>query len=1103
MGSLVLAALLAATRADAMGDIDYIVTTATDPATPGQLIVFDITVHNLTNSSQSVKLDWSVPQYTKDGCCFAAGEPRSHDFGTLTAGQSITYQWRVTVLNTASVPNGATINLVLNDLARSTSVSRSLQVRHSPVLGLNLSTEDATVAPGGNFTYTLAASNITNGSLAGAVLRLPVPAGATFVSADGGGTLGGGVVTWNLGTLGAGANEQVHVTFQAGSGNTPLGPIEATLTEGTGQMAAASDARMIVAAPVFQYVVTAVHDAVKPNQILEFDITVRNLTTSAQAVKLNWSVPQFTKDGCCFAAGEARSHDFGTLAAGQSITYQWRVDVVDTSLVADGATITLDLFDLARGISVSRSVVVRDVPALGLNLSTEQALVAPGSNFTYTLVASNLSGGNLDGAVLSAAIPSGATFVSADRGGTMSAGVVTWNFGALPPGANEQVHLTLQAGSGNTPLAPFNAVLTNNNRHIARASDVRAISAASPIFQYTVTAVHDAVKPSQILEFDITVRNLTTSSQALTLAWSVPQFTKDGCCFAAGEARSHDFGTLTAGQSITYQWRVDVENTNSVPDGATITLRLFDLIRGASISRSVVVRHLPALGLNLSTEQATVAPGSNFTYTIAASNISGGSVTGALLSATVPAGATFVSADSGGTLNGSVVTWNLGTLGAGANEQVRLTLQANAGSAPLGPFNAMLADAAGHIARASDVRVILAAPLFEYTVTAVQDPVQPGRTLEFNVRVRNLTTSSQAVTLNWSVPQFTKDGCCFAAGEARSHNFGTLTAGQAITYQWRVDVLGAAAVPEGGSITLNLFDLPRGAAVSRTVVIRSNIPPAPATPHYANISTRMSVGTGENVLIGGFIVTGAQSKRVLIRALGPSLPVAGALADPTLTLFDSAGRAVAMNDDWKDSPDKAAIISTTVPPSNDKESAMVVSVPPGTYTAVLAGAGNSTGVGLVEIYDLNVTANAELANISTRGLVRTGDDVMIGGIIIQSGAPNRIIVRAIGPSLPVNGALADPTLELRNGNGDLIFGNDNWRDSQEADIIASTVPPTNNASPPSWPRSILGITPLSFAARITPPASPWSKPTICSDRGAQRRKHVASRARLLYIVRNQ
>jgi hypothetical protein len=205
------------------------------------------------------------------------------------------------------------------------------------------------------------------------------------------------------------------------------------------------------------------------------------------------------------------------------------------------------------------------------------------------------------------------------------------------------------------------------------------------------------------------------------------------------------------------------------------------------------------------------------------------------------------------------------------------------------------------------------------------------------------------------------------------------------------------------------------------------------------------VETGDNVLIGGFIVTGTQSKKVIVRAIGPSLPFPGALADPFLELRDSSGTLIRANDNWRDEQE-AEIVGTTIPPSNDLESAIVATLPANAaaYTATVSGVNNGTGIGVVEVYDLNQTANSKLANISTRGLVQTGDNVLIGGLIVLGQNPLRVILRAIGPSLPVPGALADPMLELHDGNGTTIAANDNWRSDQEAEIVATTIAPTND-----------------------------------------------------------
>jgi YVTN family beta-propeller protein len=222
--------------------------------------------------------------------------------------------------------------------------------------------------------------------------------------------------------------------------------------------------------------------------------------------------------------------------------------------------------------------------------------------------------------------------------------------------------------------------------------------------------------------------------------------------------------------------------------------------------------------------------------------------------------------------------------------------------------------------------------------------------------------------------------------------------------------------------------------------------PTPVPGSLGNISTRLRVEKGDNALIGGFIVNGTQPKKVLIRAIGPSLAslFPGTLADPILELHDSSGTRIAINDNWRS--DQQAEIEATLPPSNELESAIVRTLPANgsSYTAVVRGVNNGTGVGLIEVYDLDGTVDCKLANISTRGLVGTGNNVMIAGTIVQGQLPQRVLVRAIGPSLPVPGKLADPSLELRDQNGVLIHTNDNWRSDQEAEIVATTIPPSSD-----------------------------------------------------------
>jgi len=218
----------------------------------------------------------------------------------------------------------------------------------------------------------------------------------------------------------------------------------------------------------------------------------------------------------------------------------------------------------------------------------------------------------------------------------------------------------------------------------------------------------------------------------------------------------------------------------------------------------------------------------------------------------------------------------------------------------------------------------------------------------------------------------------------------------------------------------------------------------------ANISTRVEVGPNDNVLIAGFIITGSQPKKLLLRALGPSVQLSGVLSDPVLTLYNSAGQLIATNDNWRTNSNAPEIEATGLAPGNDSEPALLTSLTPGAYTAVVSGVNGpgaifSPGIGLVEVYDLDRTVNSRLANISSRGLVQAGDNVMIAGVIVLGSDSQKVIVRALGPSIALPAHLLDPTLELHDSNGALITSNDNWRTDQAAEIIATGLPPPNDA----------------------------------------------------------
>ena len=236
----------------------------------------------------------------------------------------------------------------------------------------------------------------------------------------------------------------------------------------------------------------------------------------------------------------------------------------------------------------------------------------------------------------------------------------------------------------------------------------------------------------------------------------------------------------------------------------------------------------------------------------------------------------------------------------------------------------------------------------------------------------------------------------------------------------------------------------------------------PALSQPLNISTRLNVQTDENVLIAGFIATGSAAKKLVIRALGPSLANFGiptALLDPTLELRAANGSLIASNDNWRindqtGQSQQAAVLATGLAPSDDREPVLIAELAPSQFTAVVRGKNNTTGVAIVEVYDVNQAADSRLANISTRGVVGVGSDVMIGGFIVGSGnGAARILIRALGPSLANFGlvhVLNDPQISLRNSNGTQIAADDDWSiivngdDYRYKEIQATGLAPSND-----------------------------------------------------------
>jgi hypothetical protein len=279
-------------------------------------------------------------------------------------------------------------------------------------------------------------------------------------------------------------------------------------------------------------------------------------------------------------------------------------------------------------------------------------------------------------------------------------------------------------------------------------------------------------------------------------------------------------------------------------------------------------------------------------------------------------------------------------------------------------------------------------------------------------------------------------------GNLLAHTSITTVSGTSVTGRL-LALTGAVTLDTNGVTNPGPSTTPTPTPTASPTASPTATPTPTATPspsQLLNLSTRLRVQTGDNVAIGGFIITGNAPKKIIVRGIGPSLVgLNPLLADPVLELHGPDGSLILSNDNWKDTQ-QVEIENSTLAPTNELESAIVAILPPGNYTAVMRGKNDSTGIGVVEMYDLNLGSDSKLANISTRGLVQTGGDVMIVGFIFGNGAASeKVAVRAVGPSLTgISDLLADPTLDLHDSNGTLLMSDDNWNDdANQADAISA------------------------------------------------------------------
>ena len=552
-----------------------------------------------------------------------------------------------------------------------------------------------------------------------------------------------------------------------------------------------------------------------------------------------------------------------------------------------------------------------------------------------------------------------------------------------------------------------------------------------------------------------------------------------------------DIGTLPPGKSvtITYQQKIDAplpNGTTEISNHGTVSGSNFSNVvtddpatAPANDPTTTPVTAQADLAIT-KTGPATFALGSNntFTYTLTVTNNGASANSGGFtVTDVLPTGTTYQSAGStsGATVNGQTVSYtNTTGLAASATQTFTIqvavassaadtTLQNSATVAPNGTPDDTSANNTSSV-----VSTAVAKSATTTAVSSSKNPSESGETVTFTATVSSVNGTPTGTV------QFKDNGGNIGGpqtlnGSGVATISGVLSTGaHTITAEYSGD---ANFNPSTGTLassqTVNPPPTPTPTATptaspSPTATV-SPTPTATASPsptaspsgtpsaRPVNISTRARVETADGVLIAGTIITGNEPKRVMIRAIGPSLTAEGVndvLANPVLALYAADGTLIAQNDNWKDAQ-QSEIEGTPLAPKDERESAIIATLDPNSYTAMVTGHNGTSGVALAEIYDLNRAADSKLANISTRGRVAAGENVMIGGFMLgASPVDGNVIIRALGPSLGEAGlsnTLADPTLELRDANGTLVLANDNWQDdsAQAAEISASGIPPSN------------------------------------------------------------
>jgi uncharacterized repeat protein (TIGR01451 family) len=945
-----------------------------------------------------------------------------------------------------------------------------------------------------NLTYNLTVMNGGPSPATGVLVTDNLPSSVTYVSAtpsQGSCTHYGNSVTCSLGNMANGATATVTIVVTVNSTGTISNTANVTGCVSDPNTSNNSSTASTTVNPSANLSITKTDspDPVTAGGTLTYTLTVSNAGPStATGVSVTDTLPAGVTFVSATGTGWTCSQSSGVVTCTRSSLSVGTAPVITITVTAPttGGTIT-NTASVTSGVAdpntgnntATQSTTVNGSADLSITKTDSPDPVLAGQNLTYTITVTNGGPSTATGVTVTDTLPAGVTFVSAtpSQGSCSGTSTVTCNLGSLTNGASATITIIVTPTTTGTisNTASVTSGVTDPNTSNNSASQSTTVDPSANL-AITKTDSPDPVIVGQNLTYSLTVTNggpstatgvtvTDTLPAGVTFVSATPS---QGSCSGTSTVTCN-LGSLANGGVATITIIVTPTATGNISNTASVTSGVTDPnTSNNSSTASTTVNGSADLSITKTDSPDPVQVGQNLTYTITVTNNGPNSATGVTVTDTLPAGVTFVSATpSQGSCSGtSTVTCNLGTLGNGVSANVTIIVTptvtgtiSNTASVTSGVTDPNT----GNNSSTASTTVNPVPPTnadLSITKTDSPDPVpNVGENLTYTITVTNngpatatgvVMTDTLPSTVSWISSTPTQGSC--SGTTTVTCNLGTLSNGASAT----ITIVVMTNPPAGmisntASVTGNQTD-PNTA--NNTATQTTNVGDV---SRLINISTRAFVGTGNNVTIGGFVVGGNTSKALLIRGRGPSLGgapflIPGTLANPFLQVY-SGQTLIAQNDNWQDAPNcitgytcggSAQIIATgldpcqpnpgqsTAPPNCAQESAVLITLAPGTYTVILSGVGSGTGVGLVEVFDPDTTTQPKLVNISTRAQVLTGNNVAIGGFIIGAGTGNKtILIRARGPSLGgapffVPGTLANPTIQLYSGQT-VIAQNNDWQ----------------------------------------------------------------------------